>query len=91
MSTGCSKTTPCLPPAAATLETREVVEFSLSLHVWKRVGVNGQPDLFIVGQWQGPTLVHLCLHQPLATVLTALGQVLISTRAVTPEGHTAQP
>ena len=62
----------------------QIVEFSLSLHVYKKLGRHGQADLYIIGLWNGTSLEALCLWQPLGTVLEALGRTL--TAAGTTQG-----
>ncbi len=53
------------------------IEFNLSLHVYKKLGRDGTPDLYIIGVWNGTTAEALCLWQPLETALQALGRSAI--------------
>lgn len=56
----------------------DIVEFSWPLHVYKRRGQGGKPDVYTIGVWKATTLESICLMQPLETALTALGRKLAS-------------
>lgn len=48
------------------------VEFSLPLHVYKQIGMNGRPDLYLIAVWEGTSLMPLCHLQPLDIALDKL-------------------
>lgn len=54
------------------------VEFSLPLHVYKQIGANGRPDLYLIAVWEGTTLMPLCHLQPLDIALDKLRERLNS-------------
>jgi hypothetical protein len=66
------------------LREADLVEFSLPVHVYKRLGRDGKPDLYIIGVWNGTTAEAICLWQPLGAALEALGRTL--TAAGTTQG-----
>lgn len=54
------------------------VEFSLPLHVYKQIGANGRPDLYLIAVWEGTSLMPLCHLQPLDIALDKLRERLSS-------------
>jgi hypothetical protein len=52
------------------------IEFSLPLHVYKRIGEEGRPDLYLIGVWEGTTLKALCHLQPIDIALEKLRECL---------------
>jgi hypothetical protein len=54
------------------------VEFALPLHVYKKIGQNGDPDLYLIGVWEGADLKAICHLQPLETVMDTLRERLSS-------------
>lgn len=55
------------------------VEFALPLHVYKKIGANGHPDLYLIAVWEGTTLMPLCHLEPLDIALNKLRERLNST------------
>jgi hypothetical protein len=54
------------------------VEFELPLHVYKQIGENGRPDLYLIGVWEGQTLKAICHLQPLDIAMDKLRERLSS-------------
>lgn len=55
-----------------------VIEFALPLHVYKRIGEHGRPDLYLISVWEGTTLMPLCHLEPLDIALDKLRERLSS-------------
>jgi hypothetical protein len=65
----------------------ETVEFSLPLHVCKKFGRDGKPDVYILAAWNGATSQAICLLQPLETALEALGRILTAAGTTEATGN----
>jgi hypothetical protein len=52
------------------------VEFALALHVYKQIGDNGRPDLYLIAVWEGTTLMPLCHLEPLDIAMEKLRERL---------------
>jgi len=65
-----------LPILAEHLPGSEVVEFSLPLHVSKRCGHDGQPDVYTVAIWWDAVLLPLCHFQTLEEAVAPLRSLL---------------
>jgi hypothetical protein len=46
------------------------------LHIWKRAGICGRPDVYTIGVWDGQQIRSLCHIAPIEAALATLRQVL---------------
>lgn len=65
-----------LPILAEHLPGSEVVEFSLPLHVSKRCGQDGKPDVYTIAIWWDAVLLPLCHLQTVEQAVVALRSLL---------------
>ena len=57
------------------------------LHVWKRPGIGGRPDVYTIGVWDGQQIRSLCHIEPIDAALATLRDALETAGHAAPVPH----